>query len=196
MRMLIVSACLVTSIASADAVWNFPFTELGAVWTVQTPWVIDTTGGHYGTPPAGGLDWTYRIMSSGTMSFPDGLDSIRIDMWSGYDYSGSAMDGGSDISITASFDAGTGPVIFIDVDDGYSGWNYGSYSGSDSSAVSMSFTAESGQPLALNFEGGVNGWGYMYDVDLFWALWDMTITGYGEYEGLASRTWAGIKSCF
>lgn len=196
MRAFLVSACLATSIASADAVWTFPFIDLGAVWTVQLPWVMDATGGHYGSLPAGGANWTYKVMSSGAMTFPDGLDSIRIDMWSGYDYSGGAMDGGSDISIEASLDTGPGAVAFIDIEDGYSGWNWGSYSGSDSSAVSVTFPAASGQPLTLSFEGGVNAYGYISEVELYWALWDMTITGYGEYEGLAGRTWAEIKSCF
>jgi len=195
MRAFLVSACLATSVSFADAVWTFPFTELGADWTADPSWTLDPTGGHYGSPPAGGVDWVYRTLSSGPMSFPDGLDSIRVEMWSGYDYSGYAMDGGSDISIEASLDTGPGAVAFIDIEDGYEGWNYGSYGESDSSIVSVSIPTGPGQPLTLSFEGGVNTYGEWYDVELYWTLWDMTITGYGEYEGLASRTWAQIKSC-
>ena len=197
MRVFLILACLATtSVSFADAVWTFPFADLGAVWTLASPWVLDATGAHYGSVPAAGTGWYYNAMSSGAMSFPEGLDSIRIDMWSGYDYWGGAMDGGSFISMEASFDTGPGAVTFIYIYDGYEGWGWGSYSGSDSSAVSVTIPATPGQPLTLDFVCGVHTYGYLYQVNRYWALWDMTITGYGEYEELTRRTWAQIKGCF
>jgi len=126
---------------------------------------------------------------------PEGVDSITIELMSGYDYAGGVMDGWSYISILAEADTGTGSYTIIDVTDGVSSMGYQTYSGSDTSFVTQPLLITTGETLELNFTGGVDMGGDIYWVDLYWALWDMIIIGHGE-TSLARTSWARIKSSF
>lgn len=196
MHRLMMILAVVYAIAGADEVWTFPFDELGAEWTVEGSWTITGTGGYTGSPPAGGQGsrWILSTMASGPMTIPSGIDSVTVEMNSGYDYYGYAMDGASEVSMEAIVVRNSSEVYtLVDITDGVVTWDYQSYSGSDTSYVSRVVPIFAGDGIELEFTAGRNGYGYFYYVSLFWALWDMQITGYGG-TGLSRSTWAAIKS--
>ncbi|MFO8182751.1 MAG: hypothetical protein R6U39_01125 [Candidatus Aegiribacteria sp.] len=193
-KLAILTIALFT-VAGADEVWTFPFDELGAEWTVEGYWTITGTGGYTGSPGSvKELRWTYSTMASGQMTLPEGIDSITVEMNSGYDYYGYAMDGGSQVSMEGLLSRNTDETYtLVDVADGVVTWDYASYSGSDTTSISQVVPIDPGDVIELEFTAGRNSYGYIYYVSLFWSLWDMTITGHGS-TGLSRRTWAGIKS--
>ena len=55
---------------------------------------------------------------------------------------------------------------------------YATCNGSDTTLVTEPLLISTDETLELNFTGGVDMGGDTYRVDLYWALWDMTITGH------------------
>lgn len=196
MKVYLILIVVVCAICTADTVWTFPFTELGAEWTCQTLWELDETGGHFDYPLTSACsDWWYSTMSSGIMTIPAGVDSITIEFISGYDYSGGVMDGWSYISILAEADTGTGSYTIIDIADGVSSMGYTTYNGSDTTLVTQPLPVSTGEILELKFTVGMDLGGDIYWADLYWVLWDMIITGHDETP-IYSTTWAHVKRSF
>ena len=196
MKMYLVLTVITCAVCTADTVWTFPFTELGADWTNGYLWEIDATGGHFDEPLTSAVtDWWYSTLSSGIMTLPAGVDSITIEFMSGYDYSGGVMDGWSYISILAEADTGTGSYTIIDITDGVSSMGYATYSGSDTTLVTQPLPVSTGETLELKFTVGFDMGGDIYWADLYWVLWDMIIIGHSD-TSLSSTTWAYIKRSF
>jgi len=67
--------------------------------------------------------------------------------------------------------------------------------GSDTTLISEAFPILEGEVINLTFTSGVDQGGDIYWLNLYWALWDMVITGY-ENTSLSRTTWASIKNSF
>ncbi len=196
MKKTILFLVFFSSIVFADTVWTFPFSELGADWELEYPWVVNDTGAIYSTSYDDvDLAFVYRSFNSGLLTVPESIDSITIEFYSGYEYDGYAMDGGSYISISAEVDTGVAPYSLVDVYDGLDSYNYASYEGSDTTLVWCVLPYQTGDTFELDFTGGVYTYGYIAGVNLYWSVWDMTITGHGG-TSLNRYTWAEIKSSF
>ena len=191
----IIILLVISTVCQAETVWNFPFTELGAEWVTENSWEMDATGGHYGPIKADEKDFSYFSFSGSGMILPVGIDSITVEFMSGYEYEGGVMDGWSYISILADADTGASPYIFLSIEDGVSSMGSGSYDGSDTTLISETFPILEGEVLNLTFTAGVDSGGDIYWLDLYWVLWDMVITGYGD-TSLSQTTWATVKSSF
>ncbi len=194
--LFLVTATLATlaGTAAAETVWEFPFEELGASWTTGFGWTMEETGGTFEVAKLrNGVDWIYHEFRSGTMTVPEGFDSLLI--WSDqmYEYSGWAMDGGSHISMLAEAVLQGTSYEMMFVEDGVDCYNYQSYDGSDTTPIEYGLPAAPGYELELVFTSGLNGYGYMYDMALYWSLSNMTITGF-DGTPLRRSTWGALKA--
>ena len=192
MKFAIILFVLICFTAFGDTVWYYPFTELGADWEFSV-WDSTATGLSYTGDIYGGyIDGV--TASSGDLTLPAGVDSFTVEMWSGYDHDGIVMDAGIDTELKATvYTPNAHYTIFWETMSN-SGWDRSSFYESDTTFVSETIQPDGDNTISLEFFTEMTGWGWLYEADLYWGLWDVTITGHEDTE-LSRSTWAGIKSC-
>jgi hypothetical protein len=182
----------------ADLVWEYPFDELGGVWTSNGRWgqTADSAYIHrdrYIMGGGGGPET--KTLAYHLYLVPYGVDSLTLDMDQTWSLTGYPISGGwgASIALTALVDGSDSHIIV-----------YESATGSSSNApaaapgrehVQYTLPAVAGQDILFEFDAFTNLWGTISEVHLDWVVWNMTLTGHTP-EALESVTWAAIKAVF
>jgi hypothetical protein len=197
MRFLGVILVLLTSMAFCDAVWEYPFTELGAVWEYNGNWGATADGPFYDHSMSGqyGQQSSFTTECTCMLTMPDWCDSVTIEMSTCFQHDGYTMDAGVESGMIIEFDLVRYDQIIYDRTDSHSTWDYMSFDVTDSESLFQTFDTSSSNDCEIAFSVYRSGYGYLWSTHLNWTLSDFTITGYGV-TSLESHTWASIKDLF
>lgn len=196
MKILSFLLLIVISAAMSDAVWEYPFDELEPQWTYGSNWSSGSTGPTFLNTLSGydgDMDATYQ--TTVLLAFPEGCDSITVDMDIFWEHTGYTMDGGVSIATMVQADPFTGDLGLYYASDDQASWEYSSFYTSDSDSASGTIDLDPSLEGRIIFRAQMSGYGYIWSTQLDWEVSELTITGHGV-TALERNSWAAIKSLF
>lgn len=194
-----VGICLASAAGvRADMVWEYPFDDLGGVWSSNGRWIQSADSAYIHRDRyimGGGGGPETKTLSFFLEDVPWGVDSLTLDLDQTWSLTGYAISGGwgASIALTALVDGTDSYVIVYESATGSSDVASGDPPGRGH--VQFTIPASGGQEVLFEFAAFTNLWGSISEVHLDWVLWNMILTGHAP-ERLEYSSWAAVKALF
>jgi hypothetical protein len=196
--MLLILSLSSVSLSYAEAVWYFPFSELGAVWTPGGNWAVGPSSLFVSeslTGPPSGLDSSAVYCT--IPAIPPSTRYLTLMFSDDWSMSGSCTGGWAYTLFEARFSINGGTFILMASEYGTTENPYtpGYYDDSDSRPITYPVFADSGDQVVFRFVSYVEGQATSFTASGIWTISNMSLVGHGTVD-LDPQTWGLIKSQF